>query len=99
MSALFNAIMVAVKVAAILLFIGVAAFHIDVQKWTPFIPPLEFTAGPAAGFSWEMRLLDAIELGRGRSEEHTTELQSLMRSSYAVFCMTKKNITKQKKQS
>src|SRR3546814_10571554 len=26
----------------------------------------------------------------GRSEEHTSELQSLMRSSYAVFCLTKK---------
>src|SRR3546814_8382055 len=26
-----------------------------------------------------------------RSEEHTSELQSLMRSSYAVFCLTKKS--------
>src|SRR3546814_5824708 len=30
-----------------------------------------------------------------RSEEHTSELQSLMRSSYAVFCLQKKNIRKQ----
>src|SRR3546814_953968 len=29
---------------------------------------------------------------RGRSEEHTSELQSLMRISYAVFCLKKKNI-------
>src|SRR3546814_7730067 len=29
----------------------------------------------------------------GRSEEHTSELQSLMRSSYAVFCLKKKNKT------
>src|SRR3546814_14482593 len=28
-----------------------------------------------------------------RSEEHTSELQSLMRISYAVFCLTKKTIT------
>src|SRR3546814_6889137 len=28
---------------------------------------------------------------KGRSEEHTSELQSLMRSSYAVFCLKKKN--------
>src|SRR3546814_4014818 len=28
--------------------------------------------------------------GEGRSEEHTSELQSLMRISYAVFCLTKK---------
>src|SRR3546814_3062443 len=30
---------------------------------------------------------------RFRSEEHTSELQSLMRISYAVFCLTKKKIT------
>src|SRR3546814_1800805 len=29
---------------------------------------------------------------RRRSEEHTSELQSLMRISYAVFCLKKKNI-------
>src|SRR3546814_10633258 len=31
--------------------------------------------------------------GAGRSEEHTSELQSLMRISYAVFCLKKNNIT------
>src|SRR3546814_6110249 len=30
----------------------------------------------------------------GRSEEHTSELQSLMRISYAVFCLKKKNTLK-----
>src|SRR3546814_10867628 len=30
-------------------------------------------------------------IGRTRSEEHTSELQSLMRSSYAVFCLKKKH--------
>src|SRR3546814_1788991 len=29
-------------------------------------------------------------IGHGRSEEHTSELQSLMRISYAVFCLKKK---------
>src|SRR3546814_9612819 len=32
-----------------------------------------------------------------RSEEHTSELQSLMRSSYAVFCLTKKQLTHEHK--
>src|SRR3546814_2156869 len=32
------------------------------------------------------------ELGIGRSEEHTSELQSLMRISYAVFCLKKKTL-------
>src|SRR3546814_2236002 len=31
-------------------------------------------------------------LGPGRSEEHTSELQSLMRISYAVFCLNNKKI-------
>src|SRR3546814_14573517 len=31
----------------------------------------------------------------GRSEEHTSELQSLMRISYAVFCLKKKTINQQ----
>src|SRR3546814_6000437 len=34
-----------------------------------------------------------VELLRRRSEEHTSELQSLMRISYAVFCLKKKNTT------
>src|SRR3546814_9024889 len=33
---------------------------------------------------------------RIRSEEHTSELQSLMRISYAVFCLKKKTLTNQK---
>src|SRR3546814_10236096 len=33
---------------------------------------------------------------RARSEEHTSELQSLMRISYAVFCLKKKNKDTQK---
>src|SRR3546814_3941718 len=39
----------------------------------------------------EHRYADARE---ARSEEHTSELQSLMRISYAVFCLKKKNTTK-----
>src|SRR3546814_6157513 len=44
----------------------------------------------------------ALEVGRvldvGRSEEQTSELQSLMRNSYAVFCLKKKNNTIKSKQ-
>src|SRR3546814_2814323 len=38
------------------------------------------------------QLLHAVD--HDRSEEHTSELQSLMRISYAVFCLKKKNIIK-----
>src|SRR3546814_4538390 len=42
---------------------------------------------------WGNGRLDAAAPGKEpvRSEEHTSELQSLMRISYAVFCLTKKN--------
>src|SRR3546814_2906595 len=40
----------------------------------------------------ELRELESLlrDLGFDRSEEHTSELQSLMRISYAVFCLKKK---------
>src|SRR3546814_1218303 len=34
---------------------------------------------------------ECVDQRVGRSEEHTSELQSLMRISYAVFCLKKKN--------
>src|SRR3546814_5853867 len=37
-----------------------------------------------------LSLLDADTITSDRSEEHTSELQSLMRISYAVFCLKKK---------
>src|SRR3546814_1934142 len=39
----------------------------------------------------ERTRVSVTTIGRVRSEEHTSELQSLMRSSYAVFCLKKKN--------
>src|SRR3546814_1315891 len=55
----------------------------------------------AAGISAPDRLLEGIAVSNGettersvdRSEEHTSELQSLMRISYAVFCLKKKTFT------
>src|SRR3546814_6024406 len=41
-------------------------------------------------------LLDYMAYHSLRSEEHTSELQSLMRISYAVFCLKKKKTTKSK---
>src|SRR3546814_10349819 len=39
-------------------------------------------------------IVKVVQLYPLRSEEHTSELQSLMRISYAVFCMKKKTINK-----
>src|SRR3546814_7773387 len=38
-----------------------------------------------------LQIEDHRRIGFDRSEEHTSELQSLMRISYAVFCLKKKN--------
>src|SRR3546814_3552727 len=38
------------------------------------------------------RLLVRHRVGVGRSEEHTSELQSLVRNSYAVFCLKKQKL-------
>src|SRR3546814_7706671 len=46
------------------------------------------------------RRVDKAQIKRGvmaRSEEHTSELQSLMRISYAVFCLKKKKTHKEDK--
>src|SRR3546814_8946813 len=48
------------------------------QHLTEMLPPLGI-----AVLTYDRR-------GSGRSEEHTSELQSLMRISYAVFCLKKK---------
>src|SRR3546814_3665697 len=47
---------------------------------------------PMAPITWMIRIQVATMLARDelRSEEHTSELQSLMRISYAVFCLKKK---------
>src|SRR3546814_960074 len=42
------------------------------------------------GVAARMRIDMRKRAGKARSEEHTSELQSLMRSSYAVFCLKKK---------
>src|SRR3546814_6315859 len=44
----------------------------------------------ARTLAWLEALDPAALGGDGRSEEHTSELQSLMRISYAVFCLKKK---------
>src|SRR3546814_7836993 len=57
--------------------------------------PVEVASGkrPCPHFGGGHRAWRAADLACGRSEEHTSELQSLMRISYAVFCLKKKQTT------
>src|SRR3546814_8946683 len=51
--------------------------------------------GGRCSVSWKSSANTKLRGGTGaRSEEHTSELQSLMRISYAVFCLKKKKIHK-----
>src|SRR3546814_10890224 len=58
----------------------------------------EISAGDSVGYNATFTAERPMRVGvlnlgyaDGRSEEHTSELQSLMRISYAVFCLKKKN--------
>ena len=51
-SAQFNAVMVLVKVAAILLFLAVAIGHLEPSNWTPFIPAPVTDPNGATHFGW-----------------------------------------------
>src|SRR3546814_7406963 len=57
-------------------------------------PPAHVGSGrgarAGAGMGQRYRRPDRMAPARLRSEEHTSELQSLMRISYAVFCLKKK---------
>src|SRR3546814_415318 len=56
------------------------------------VAPDELACGSPARL---LQLARTMRLTNQRSEEHTSELQSLMRISYAVFCLKKKNKTNQ----
>src|SRR3546814_9162793 len=58
-------------------------------RWLPFFNPLIL----GLYFPFLRATVAAEADRRQRSEEHTSELQSLMRISYAVFCLKKKNTT------
>src|SRR3546814_7272916 len=62
------------------------SFAID-EKWFPSLEEsLAFLAA-------EFPIIEKNDFGGpSRSEEHTSELQSLMRISYAVFCLKKKTL-------
>src|SRR3546814_1213666 len=69
--------------------LAVMAFLLPAIEWMPrggLVGWLLFLTGISElTFGWK-RGLDTV-----RSEEHTSELQSLMRNSYAVFCLKQKN--------
>src|SRR3546814_4752441 len=82
----------AICLVAMLLFAftGITLNHAAQIKASPQISQREAQL-PAA----LLTSLKAAPVPDDRSEEHTSELQSLMRISYAVFCLKKKNQKKE----
>src|SRR3546814_3938880 len=74
----------AVRVEAVRVLVGIGVEHRRMGQQTHDRPRGNHTfVGCSLG--------DGVVAGRfARSEEHTSELQSLMRNSYAVFCLKKK---------
>src|SRR3546814_7685853 len=78
---------------------------------TTQLPPTHLTKGSASHLGALSAVIPPVGQNRaickgaasafnaGRSEEHTSELQSLMRISYAVFCLKKKTMRKKNKKS
>src|SRR3546814_20517582 len=80
-----------------LVFIGYTVFFTDVsvmvlvdQLYMTTEGIFGSTLGVSAAYVMIFVLFGAFMERTGRSEEHTSELQSLMRISYAVFCLKKK---------
>src|SRR3546814_5406339 len=78
------------------------------QPHDPFAVQALVAHAPADDLAHALHLVEAREIHQhgeageqlhpfGRSEEHTSELQSLMRISYAVFCLQTKTQKKKKK--
>src|SRR3546814_9805555 len=75
--------------------LNVAAFHSKYKGGLQFINVRNTTGIPATTPDAPNRGSVAVNVADMtiRSEEHTSELQSLMRISYAVFCLKTKNTT------
>src|SRR3546814_10783411 len=72
--------------------------RVGIEREIELVAPAELEPRPAERIVAQFR--GRVALGEiGRSEEHTSELQSLMRSSYAVFCLKKKKKKKKHKEN
>src|SRR3546814_11560540 len=63
----------------------------DIVRTPKYSGGIVLTQTIPIGYRHELELSVDGYYNSGRSEEHTSELQSLMRISYAVFCLKKKN--------
>src|SRR3546814_3427180 len=79
------------------IFIGLIALILAIPAFIPLLGWANWIIIPIAIVGLALGAMSSSNAGRNlnivviaRSEEHTSELQSLMRISYAVFCLKKK---------
>src|SRR3546814_7922953 len=77
-------------VAAVMAPAGINIATGIAPRWQSFNVIISNVPGPKRTLHWNGARLDGMYPVSVRSEEHTSELQSLMRISYAVFCLKKK---------
>src|SRR3546814_3452661 len=76
-------------------FLSVKLFgEIEEMRFEQFLRRIEARTDAEIGGALQDAAVWEAAGNRVRSEEHTSELQSLMRISYAVFCLKKKKSTK-----
>src|SRR3546814_9020090 len=75
------------------LFRSVVTFTTTASRFTavPMPSATRLFSGIGKDVGYALTSTIFISIPQGRSEEHTSELQSLMRISYAVFCLNKQN--------
>src|SRR3546814_5074744 len=75
--------------------VKLVAYNLDTKEWGAVRYPTDVAERGWVGLSEITLHGDHVYIIErdNRSEEHTSELQSLMRISYAVFCLKKKNTT------
>src|SRR3546814_4760312 len=76
-------------------FTRAASPKLPVMIWYGSVSGLKLKSPPINTGWLTLPSISKILLAWARSEEHTSELQSLIRNSYAVFCLKKKNTYKQ----
>src|SRR3546814_9624603 len=69
---------------------GFAGYFLIVADFIKWAKGQDIPVGPGRGSGAGSVVAWALTITDLRSEEHTSELQSLMRISYAVFCLKKK---------
>src|SRR3546814_7097081 len=71
---------------------GVDAKAIDMERGDPLLVDVDHPGEDTRVFGKQVIEPGKIAIQTARSEEHTSELQSLMRISYDAFCLNKKSI-------